>query len=88
MHDNLISYVSHYKPAIVVVYDFDENNDNNIAHAMVLLGYVKNPNNINNTKFLIYDVLDGEYLWEDLYEFLDGTMEIDERAGFAVIYSI
>lgn len=80
-HNNIISNISNYKPIIILV-------SGNNGHAMVLLGYIKHPTNINNSKFFIYDVWDGEYKWEYYSDLLDGTMKIDERAICAYVYSL
>lgn len=88
LYTNLISYTSTYKPTIVIVCDYDANSSNNAAHCMVLLGYIKHPTNINNSKFFIYDVWDGDYKWETYSDMLNGTMRIDGRALFGIVYSL
>lgn len=86
-HNDHLNCIANYKPAIVVVLkDNDE-----IAHAMVLIGYVRHPTDINETRLFIYDVWDGAYKWVTYNEYVNGTMKFEHWYGykkFMVVYSL
>ena len=85
-YNYLIPKVSVYKPVIISTRSTAVTPAT--SHSMVLLGYVKHPTDIYQTRLFIYNVADGSYTWQTYFNYLVGHMTCDpNRIAYVATYS-